>query len=82
MLRDELGRSAFDAGLQRFWKEKRFQRASWDDLLQAFEQASGRELGVFFTQWIERTGAPSVTVELPASNRQVADFGARDAYAR
>ena len=62
MLRDLIGTVAFDAGLQRFWREHQFRRASWADL-RAFERASGRDLGPFFDQWLWRRGAPRVTIE-------------------
>ncbi|HEX6007225.1 MAG TPA: M1 family aminopeptidase, partial [Burkholderiales bacterium] len=59
MLRDEIGEAAFRDGVRRFWKTHRFRTASWDDLRHAFEKASGRGLGRFFEQWIERSGGPS-----------------------
>lgn len=60
MLREEIGREAFDAGIREFWKANRFRVASWADLRHAFERASQRDLGGFFAQWVERAGAPSV----------------------
>ncbi|WP_353860322.1 M1 family aminopeptidase [Azospirillum formosense] len=60
MLRAEIGADAFDAGIRRFWEEKRFQDAGWDDLRRAFAAASGRELGPFFAQWLTRVGAPTL----------------------
>jgi aminopeptidase N len=71
MLRDELGTSAFDAGIRRFWAANRFRRARWSDLRQAFEAAAQRSLGGFFEQWLERSGAPVLHVqnaEVHASN--------------
>ena len=58
MLSIEIGRQAFDEGLRIFWREQRFQTAGWDDLRAAFEHSSGRDLGWFFRQWLERAGAP------------------------
>jgi hypothetical protein len=63
MLRDVLGPDAFDAGLRHFWRERQFQASGWDDLRRAFEQASGRDLGPFFAQWLDRGGAPSLRIE-------------------
>ncbi len=60
MLRAEIGADAFDAGIRRFWEEKRFTDAGWDDLRRAFEAASGRDLGPFFEQWLTRVGAPAL----------------------
>ena len=60
MLRDEIGAAAFDTAIRAFWQNQRFRRASWDDLRRAFEAASARDLGGFFAQWLDRTGAPSI----------------------
>ena len=62
MLRDVIGEAAFDRGLRDFWSRYRFRIASWDDLRGAFEQASGRNLGSFFGQWLTRTGAPQLRI--------------------
>ena len=62
MLRDLIGEAAFDQGLRTFWSAQRFRVASWDDLRQAFEQASNRDLAPFFAQWIKRPGAPTLHI--------------------
>ena len=62
MLRDMLGRETFDRALQAFWREHRFHIASWVDLQRAFEAASGKDLSVFFDQWLTRGGAPVVRI--------------------
>ena len=62
MLRDEIGSPAFQAGIQRFWREQQFRVAAWSDLRAAFEAAAQRPLDVFFRQWLERTGAPQLTL--------------------
>jgi len=58
MLRDRIGREAFDAGVRRFWREHRFKVASWDDLRRAFEAEHGASLEPFFAQWLTRAGTP------------------------
>jgi aminopeptidase N len=63
MLRDLIGREAFDEGVREFWRTKRFKIASWDDLRAAFERASGRKLSWFFEQWVDRAGAPRLRIE-------------------
>jgi aminopeptidase N len=73
MLRDELGATAFDAGLRRFWAQRQFQISGWDDLHAAFEQESGRDLRAYFAQWLDRTGAPRVRI----AAAQAARDGAR-----
>jgi aminopeptidase N len=62
MLRDLIGKPAFDRGVRAFWQDYRFRIASWNDLRSAFEHASGKDLAVFFAQWLERTGAPSLRI--------------------
>ena len=62
MLRDMLGQTTFDRALQTFWNEQRFRIASWADLRQAFETASGQDLGPFFDQWLTRAGAPVLRI--------------------
>ena len=66
MLRDLIGRDAFDRGVQAFWRDYRFRTASWKELGKSFEAASGRDLAEFFGQWLERRGAPSVRIERAA----------------
>jgi aminopeptidase N len=63
MLRDLIGRRAFEAGVRDFWRTKRFEVASWGDLQTAFERASGRNLSWFFEQWVDRSGAPRLRIE-------------------
>lgn len=62
MLRDLIGEQAFEQGLRGFWQAKRFGTASWGDLRDAFERASGRPLAGFFEQWVERAGAPALEI--------------------
>ena len=79
MLRDTIGEEAFARGIRRFWEEKRFKAASWDDLRLAFERASGRDLKRFFTQWLERPGAPRARIA-SAHRNQVTFEQARPAF--
>jgi hypothetical protein len=60
MLRDEIGRPAFDAGIRAFWAQHRLGKAAWADLRRAFEGASGVDLERSFGQWLERRGAPAL----------------------
>jgi hypothetical protein len=62
MLSLEIGQQAFDDGIRVFWHAHRFARASWQDLQVAFEQAAGRRLDWFFRQWLDRAGAPRLSL--------------------
>ena len=58
MLRLEIGDQAFAEGARVFWARQQFKSADWNDLRAAFESASGRSLEAFFSQWLDRPGAP------------------------
>ncbi|EGV52051.1 hypothetical protein [endosymbiont of Riftia pachyptila] len=58
MLRRSLGDHSFIEGLRRFYTDNRFKQAGYQELKQAFESVSKRDLGEFFEQWTGRTGAP------------------------
>jgi len=60
MLRAEIGESAFMGGIRRFWQDHKFKDAGWADLRRSFEASSGRDLGPFFEQWLDRVGAPTL----------------------
>ncbi len=58
MLRDRIGKDAFERGLRLFWQRKQFQTASWADLEAAFSEAAGQSQQDFFRQWVMQAGAP------------------------
>ena len=60
MLRQELADKVFIDGLRYFYREKKFQFASFNDLRKSFEKVSGKDLKVFSDQWITRQGAPKL----------------------
>ncbi|HFD88218.1 MAG TPA: M1 family peptidase [Gammaproteobacteria bacterium] len=70
MLRIRLGDKAFFQGLQDFFSRHLFQQASYDDLRTAWEKSSGKTLKPFFNQWLNRTGAPRLSVENATLSRQ------------
>ncbi len=58
MLSRHIGSAAFDDGLRLFWQRHHHKVASWVQLRAAFEESSGKDLSLFFAQWVERAGAP------------------------
>ncbi len=62
MLRLKLGDETFTRGLQDFYRQNRFKFAAYDDLRKSFKRVSNERLGEFFTQWIDRSGAPALAV--------------------
>ena len=74
MLELEIGRQAFTDGLRLFWQRHRFGSASWGDMQAAFEKVSGRELGWFFSQWLDRPGAPRLSIGDYRVEREGSDY--------
>jgi aminopeptidase N len=72
MLANEIGQPAFAQGLRGFWSKHVYGQAAWADLQAAFEQAAGRDLDWFFGQWLEKSGAPRLSLGTH-SVEQVAD---------
>ena len=62
MLRRRLGDAVFIDGLRRFYGDHLGERASFDDLRQAFEAAGGEPLGAFFDAWVRHAGAPRLAL--------------------
>jgi aminopeptidase N len=62
MLREEVGDDQFVRGFQKFYRDNKFKAASFGDIRRAFESVSGKTLTPFFDQWVNRKGAPELTV--------------------
>ena len=62
MLRDHLGEAVFQRSLQGVWATRRFKVTSWQDVQKIFELVSGQSLEPFFTQWLNRNGAPAIEI--------------------
>lgn len=62
MLKQRIGKQAFEESLQLFYKNYAFKWASFADLQAIFEQVSGQQLASFFEQWLERAGAPQLAL--------------------
>jgi hypothetical protein len=60
MMRRLLGDDVFFAGLQRFYEDRRFQKAGTDDLQRAIEAVSGKSMDRFFDRWIYGTEIPRI----------------------
>ena len=62
MLRDLIGDQAFWAGLQHIARDGLGKEYGWADLQRHFEVVSEVDLDTFFEQWVERPGAPHLTL--------------------
>ena len=73
MLRDYLGEAVFYRAIQEIWNTQQFKVTSWQHLQQIFELVSEQNLLSFFNQWLERSGAPSITIIKAESNLAESD---------
>jgi aminopeptidase N len=60
MLRAEVGTEDFWRAIREYYRRYRDQNASTAELRAIFEQASGKDLGWFFSQWLTRAGVPKI----------------------
>lgn len=60
MLRRQLGDAMFAEALRNFYRDYLFKKAGFADIQQSFSKTSGQDLGAFFAQWVQRSGAPQL----------------------
>jgi len=63
MLRKKVGDDLFVRGFQKFNRDNKFKRASFDHIRIAFEEVTEQDFRRFFEQWIDRIGAPEIVLE-------------------
>lgn len=63
-----LGDEAFRDGLRIYLKEHGYANAEWNDLVEALERSSGRDLTAWAKDWIRRRGMPEVRVVWSCEN--------------
>lgn len=63
MLRRKIGDENFVAGVKLFYEKFKYKTASYDDMRMSMEEVSGIDLTSFFNQWINRTGAPMLSIK-------------------
>ncbi len=66
-----VGERAFQTGIRAFLRAHAYANATWQDLLHAVGQASGRDLTSWGTQWILRPGMPVVEQQLSVRNGRI-----------
>ncbi|PIQ11047.1 MAG: hypothetical protein COW71_01430 [Ignavibacteriales bacterium CG18_big_fil_WC_8_21_14_2_50_31_20] len=73
MLRRKVGDELFIKGIQKFNRENKFKRTSFDDIRLAFEEVTEQDLKWFFKQWVNRTGAPEIVLK-DVTTKSIRDF--------
>jgi predicted metalloprotease with PDZ domain len=69
MLRRQLGDADFIRGLQALYEQYRFRVAGFKDVQRVFSATAAQPLAAFFTQWVERSGAPQLQVTAARADR-------------
>lgn len=62
MLRQQLGDSVFHKSIRAYYKQYANSNADTRDLQKVVEQVSGKDLSIFFDQWLYRPGIPNLGV--------------------
>ncbi len=70
MLRQMVGDELFIKSFQRFYRDNIFKSAGFSDIQSAFETETGLDLEWIFAQWIQRKGAPALTLTDTAITRK------------
>jgi aminopeptidase N len=68
MLKNLVGEKTFYEALRAFIDKNRFRPASWKDIRASFEEASGKKLDWFFSQWVDEKGEPDIGLKNVAVN--------------
>ena len=63
MLRMIVGKDLFFETLRKFAMQYKGKQASWEDIEEIFKKNSGRNLGRFFSQWLDWPGGPRLKLE-------------------
>ncbi|WP_293952638.1 aminopeptidase N, partial [uncultured Corynebacterium sp.] len=76
-----VGREEFLAGVRRHFANHAWGNATFDDLLSALEQASGRDLSAWADQWLKTTGINTLSAEFEVEDGRYASFNVTQAGA-
>jgi len=80
MVRRHIGDEAFWEALRLVARERMFRTATWDDFREAFSRVSGWDetrSRIFFAQWIDRAGAPGLSLVSSEYSSEGAGFAVR-----
>jgi len=62
MLKNQVGEDRYYRAMRGFFRLNRFEVAGWKDIEWVFEEAYGAPLDLFFRQWVQRPGAPQLSI--------------------
>ncbi|UCE24089.1 MAG: hypothetical protein JSU74_12455 [Candidatus Zixiibacteriota bacterium] len=64
MIENLIGSEAFFGAWKNVFEACQGHKVSWQDWIVAFEKTSGEDLSYIMTEWVERTGAPVIAVDV------------------
>lgn len=64
LIEHEIGTGPFFAAWKQIYRDYRGQAISWEEWINAFQTASGKDLSHIIPQWIDRPGAPQLGLQL------------------
>ncbi len=70
MLRDKIGDEEFIRGFQKFYRDNKYRAASFNDIRISLESVTGKDLSQFFDQWVNRKGAPELSISNVSVNKE------------
>ncbi|MEY8196184.1 aminopeptidase N [Corynebacterium pseudotuberculosis] len=76
-----VGREAFLAGVRKHFANHAFANATFDDLLKAFEEASGRDLSQWADQWLKTTGINKLSPVFTVTDGVYSEFAVQQSGA-
>lgn len=62
-LKRYLGEVKFERALRILFQRFLFEKASWEDIQNVFSEVGGEDLSWYFSQWVDRGGAPTIELE-------------------
>lgn len=74
MLREMIGDDQFIKGFQKFYRDYKFKAASFNDIRLSFESVTNKDLKQFFNQWVNRTGAPELSISNVSVKKENAEY--------
>jgi aminopeptidase N len=70
MLKNLVGEEQFYSALREFLSRNQSRQASWDNIKEAFEKQSGKDLATFFKQWVDEKGLQDLSVKNASVKRK------------
>ncbi len=71
MLRNEVGEEIFWKIIKTYYEEYKFSNANSDDFIEIVNQVTGEDYGIFFNQWLKRSGQPKIVASVKQKKNEI-----------